>query len=74
MKTKTAIKKAPAPKLPKPVHARELSNLKMSCGNQKKCPVVIDDGIVKGWVGIGWVSKGKATAKDKALYPEVTRD
>lgn len=39
----------------KKIHRSELSNLKMVCGNEKKFTKVIMDGIVKQWVGFGWV-------------------
>lgn len=57
----------------KTVDVSELSIIKMVAGNEKKHPVVIDNGIVKHWVGIGWVDSRKATAKDSCMYPTVTR-
>ena len=58
--------------IPHAVKASELTTLKMSCGNAKKFSRVIEDGMVKNWVGIGWVTEHKATAKDMLRYPKVT--
>ena len=41
-------------------------------GNEKKYKIVIDNGIVKEWVGIGWIEIRKATKADK--YPIVKRN
>ena len=41
-------------------------------GNEKKYKIVIDNGIVKEWVGIGWIKIRKATKADK--YPIVKRN
>lgn len=43
----------------------------MVAGGEKKHPVVIHDGMVKQWVGIGWVTEGKAKAADRKAYPTV---
>lgn len=55
----------------KEVHVEQLTIIRMSCGGAKRHPIVIDGGVVKEWVGIGWVEKGKATAEDKKKYPAV---
>jgi len=55
----------------KTVKAKELSTMKMSCGNAKKYPRVIQDGIVKNWVGMGWVDEDHATEEDYKKYPKV---
>jgi hypothetical protein len=57
----------------KKIKASELSNLKMTCGNEHKYNTVIDNGIVKQWVGIGWVDLRKAEKEDKRKYPVVCR-
>lgn len=57
----------------KTVRASELSKFRMVAGNEKKYRFVIDDGIVKDWVGIGWVDVGKATKEDYEKYPVVER-
>jgi hypothetical protein len=57
----------------KTVKASELSNLKMTTGNEEKYSIVIDNGIIKEWVGIGWVDIGKASKKDYETLPVVKR-
>lgn len=57
----------------KSVPIKELSSLKMSCGNEKKFKKVIDDGILKEWVGIGWIALRRATKSDASIYPKVVR-
>ncbi len=46
------------------VKASELSKFKMAGGNEKKYQAVIDDGILKEWVAIGWVDLRQATDED----------
>jgi hypothetical protein len=55
----------------KKVTRNAVSNVRMVAGNEKKHPRVILDGIVKNWVGFGWVDEGKATTEDKRKYPTV---
>lgn len=55
----------------KKIKRSELSNLRMVAGNEKKYSIVIIDGILKEWVGIGWVDEGRATKSDKIKYPTV---
>lgn len=55
------------------VHARELSNLKMVEGNEDKYSIVIDDGVLKEWVGIGWIELRPAIKADCEKYPTVDR-
>jgi len=55
------------------VHARELSIIKMTAGNESKYSFVIDNGILKQWVAIGWVDIGPATIADKSKYPSIIR-
>ena len=55
------------------VKATELSKFRMVAGNEKIYRFVIDEGIVKDWVGIGWVDIGPATEKDYEKYPTVVR-
>lgn len=57
----------------KTVKAEKLSNIAMTTGGEKKFTHVIDNGTLKHWVGIGWISLRKATAKDKKTYPTVDR-
>lgn len=53
------------------VDASLLSNLRMTAGNEKKYPTVIDNGVVKKWVGIGWIRLREATKPDLSKYPTV---
>ena len=53
------------------VQRNELSNIRMVAGNEKKYKKVILDGMVKEWIGIGWIDLRKATAKDKKKFPTV---
>ena len=55
----------------KTVTRHAVSSLRMVAGNEKKHPIVILDGIVKEWVGIGWIGEGKASIEDKRKYPTV---
>lgn len=55
----------------KTVHAREVSNIKMVSGNEKKYTKIIHNGIVKEWVGIGWIPLNEATQEDNEKYPTV---
>jgi hypothetical protein len=57
----------------KTVQAKEVSKFKMVGGNEKKYKAVIDDGILKEWVGIGWVDVRKATKKDFEKFLVVQR-
>jgi len=57
----------------KTVQARELSNFKMVAGNESVYSIVIDNGTVKEWTGIGWIPLHKATSKDFKQYPTVQR-
>ena len=45
----------------------EVSNTKMIAGNEKKYTKVIDDGVVKEWVGIGWIALDETP--DPKKYP-----
>lgn len=51
----------------------EISNLSMTAGNEKTLGRVIDMGVVKRWVGIGWVDERAATDADQMIYPKVAR-
>lgn len=57
----------------KTIDARKLSNTAMVAGGEKRISKVIDRGTLKEWVGIGWIDLRRATAKDRAKYPTVTR-
>lgn len=58
----------------KTVKATELSKFKMVGHNEKIYGTVIDDGIVKDWVGFTWIVIGEATKEDYEKYPVVTRE
>jgi hypothetical protein len=53
----------------KKVQLKELTNLKMIAGNEKKYSCVIINGILNDWVGFGWVEVRKATKKDLQKFP-----
>jgi hypothetical protein len=57
----------------KTVNAKELQNIRMAGHNEKKYPVVIDNGVLKEWVAIGWVDVREATQKDYEKFPVVER-
>ena len=52
----------------------ELQTWRMVAGNEDRYPIVIDNGMKKEWVAIGWIDAGPATAEDKAQYPTVVED
>lgn len=53
----------------KTVRRAELSNLRMVAGGEKRRSKVIVEGVLKEWVGIGWITLRQATAHDKRTYP-----
>jgi hypothetical protein len=57
----------------KPVAVKELGNIKMVEGNEHLYNIVIDKGILKEWVGIGWIEVREATPEDAEKYPTVDR-
>lgn len=56
---------------PEPVKRSELQTWRMVAGNEDKYPVVIDNGVRREWVAIGWIDCGTASDADKAAYPAV---
>lgn len=52
----------------------ELTTIKMTTGNEKLFTRVIDEGIVKNWVGFGWVEEDKADLGDCKKYPWIMRE
>ncbi len=56
----------------KTVARSELSALKMTTGGENTHPVVILDGRLTEWAGIGWIDDGEASADDRNNYPTVT--
>jgi hypothetical protein len=55
----------------KTITRSELSNLRMVAGNEKKYDIVIINGMVREWVGIGWIDLRVADAKDHKAFPTV---
>lgn len=56
------------------VKRSDLQSWKMVAGNEDVYNKVVDDGILKEWVAIGWINLGPATDEDKATYPTVVED
>lgn len=57
----------------KTVHIDDVSNIRMVAGGEKRHPIVILDGILKEWVGIGWIGNLPPTDEERAKYPIVVR-
>ena len=55
------------------IPAKELTNMAMVNGNEAFYKVVIDTGMIKEWVGIGWIEIRKANPADYKRIPEVER-
>lgn len=53
------------------VQASQLSKLRMVAGNETKFSRVIHEGVVKEWVGIGWIKLEKATEFELQNLPIV---
>jgi hypothetical protein len=53
------------------VSREELTTIKMTSGNEKRYPSVIDNDIVKHWVGIGWVEEGEPSIYQRNTLPQV---
>ena len=51
----------------------DLSNLRMTTGGEKTHPKVILDGIVREWVGFGWIDCDPPSKEDLAKLPLVDR-
>ena len=48
---------------------RECENIRMTTGGENKFDLIIDRGMVKRWVGIGWVSEGPASRDQRRTLP-----
>jgi recombination DNA repair RAD52 pathway protein len=57
----------------KPIKAKEVGNIAMIAGNEKIYRIIIDDGVVRQWIGFGWIELHKAMPEDYEKYPEVER-
>ena len=55
----------------KKIPRSELSTIRMVAGNEKKYSTVIVDGVIKDWVGFGWVGEDTPTAEQRKTIPEV---
>lgn len=55
----------------KTVKASELSIIKMVGNNEKKYKAVIENGILKDWIGFGWIDIRTATKEDHQKFPIV---
>ena len=60
--------------MPNTVRRRELSNIRMVGGNERKYKAVIQDGVLKEWVGFGWIEVRDATPEDNEKYPVVINE
>jgi len=56
---------------PKPVTLAQVETIHMVQGGEQKISRIIHEGMVKNWVGIGWVTEGKAKPADYFKYPEL---
>jgi hypothetical protein len=59
------------PKRPAPVSFHDVSIISMVAGKEEKISTIIDNGQVKEWVAIGWLSLREARPLDYLKYPEV---
>lgn len=53
------------------VKKSELTTLRMVQGNERLYPKVIIEGVLREWVGFGWIPLGPATEEDLKKYPRV---
>jgi len=54
------------------VHASDLTLVKMDAGGEKRHKIVVDtDGILKEWVGFGWIDLRPASEADRGRWPRV---
>lgn len=58
---------------PAPIRVEKLSNMAMVSGREKTITHIIDNDIVKHWIGIGWIETGNASEEDYRRYPRVQR-
>lgn len=56
---------------PKPLKRSQVTNIAMTTGGEDRISKVILDGVVKEWVGIGWIDIGTAEPADYLTIPEV---
>ncbi len=58
----------------KTVKSSELASFRMVASNEKKYDRVIDKGVVKQWVGFGWVTEEAPTDEERATLPFVVHE
>ena len=58
-------------KRPAKIKRSECATIKMTTGNEKRHPTVIDGGDVLDWIGFGWIYNRPADPNDYERYPEV---
>jgi len=58
----------------KTVKLSEVTNIGMTTGGEKKYSKIVLLGILKEWVGFGWIELRDATAADIKKYPTVIDD
>jgi len=46
----------------------------MVAGNETKYKIVIDNGVLKEWVGFGWLELRKTNSQDLKRFPVVERE
>lgn len=51
------------------INITDLRTISMVTKNEKNYQTVIHAGIIKDWVGIGWIELGKPTKEDFKKYP-----
>lgn len=56
------------------VSVRDVSTIAMVNGNERKFDRVIHGGVVKEWVGIGWIETGEPTAEELETLPHVVEE
>lgn len=56
------------------VRRTELATILRVAGGEKRHPIVILDGVVREWVGFGWITLDPATDEDRMKYPTVVED
>jgi len=55
------------------IPAKKVTNMAMVNGNERLYKIVINDGYLMEWVGIGWIELRKATPADIKKHPVVVR-
>jgi len=53
------------------IPASKCSTIAMVNGGEKTHPMIVHNGVLKEWVGIGWIKLRDATDSDKLTYPTV---